>query len=82
VLEAFVDLDLVVEIDLLVDEDLEALEALLISRANDCDASAKLAKISSLGVGGTEPLPFRAPLLLRLFVDVVLDASRSRMKLP
>jgi len=72
-LEAFVDTDL------LVDEDLEAL---LISRANDCEASAKFANISSLGVGTKEPLPFRAPLFLRLLVDVDLDASRPRLWLP
>jgi hypothetical protein len=62
-----------VDTDLLVDEDLEAL---LISRANDCEASAKLASASSLGVVTTEPLPFRAPLFLRLLVDVDLEASR------
>lgn len=68
-LEAFVDTDI------WIDEDLDAL---LISRANDCEASAKLASASPLGVVATEPLPFRAPLFLRLLVDVDLDASRSR----
>lgn len=64
--EAFVDMDL------LVDEDF--FEALLISRANDCEASARLASVSSLGVVKTKPLPFRAPLFLRLLVDVDLEA--------
>jgi hypothetical protein len=70
---------LVLDLDLLVDEDLEAL---LISRANDCDASAKFANVSSLGLvvdGVTLPRPFRAPLFLRFVVDVDLDASRSRL---
>ena len=69
-LEAFVDMDLLVDVDFF--------EALLISRANDCEASAKLASISSLEVVTMEPLPFRAPRFLRLLVDVDLDASRSR----
>ena len=68
-LEAFVDTDL------WVDEDLDAL---LISRANDCEASARLASVSSLELVAIAPLPFRAPLFLRLLVDVDLDASRSR----
>jgi hypothetical protein len=70
---------LVLDLDLLVDEDLEVL---LISRANDCDASAKFANVSSLGLvvdGVTLPRPFRAPLFLRFVVEVDLDASRSRL---
>lgn len=70
--------EFLVDTDLLVDEDLDAL---LISRANDCDASASVASVSSLGVvGGTRPLPFLAPLFLRLLVEVDREAVPSRSK--
>jgi hypothetical protein len=65
-----------VDTDLCVEEDLDAL---LISLASDCDASARVANVSSLGVtGGTTPLPFLAPLFLRLLVEVDLDSMPSR----
>lgn len=60
--------------------ELELLEALLISLASDCEASARVASASSFGeVGGaTElPLPFLAPRFLRLVVEVDRDSIPS-----
>lgn len=76
-------LDVVVEV-LLVDTDLcdEDLD-LLISQASDCEATARVASVSSLGVvgdvgiGTTAPLPFRNPRLRRLFVEVDRDVIPS-----
>jgi hypothetical protein len=48
------------------------LEAMLISLARDCEATAKVARVSSC-VG--PPLPLRVPLFLRLWVDVDRDAG-------
>lgn len=61
--------------DLLVDDDLEAL---LISRASDCEASAKVASVSSLEPANVTPLPLRAPRFLRLLVEVDLDSMPSK----
>jgi len=59
----------------------EALDALLISRASDSDATASVTRVSSLGVVGVvaiAPLPFLAPRFRLLFVEVdreVMPAS-------
>jgi len=55
----------------------EERDALLISRASDCEAVASVSSVSSVGdpgpsgeeMGILEPLPFLAPRLRRLFVD-------------
>jgi len=46
----------------------ESFDVLLSSRANDCEATARVASVSSFGVVGvaTAPLPFLAPRFLRL----------------
>lgn len=71
------------EVDVLMDTDLwldEVLDALLISRARDCEASANVASVSSLESVVTMPLPLRAPLFLRLLVEVDLDVVPSRSR--
>ncbi len=57
----------------------DTLEALLISRASDCDATAKVASVSSFGVVGvpmTAPLPLRVPRFLLLLVEVEREVIR------
>jgi hypothetical protein len=58
------------EVEGVVDEPdrLESLDVLLSSRANDCEATARVANVSSFGVVGVAavPLPFLAPRFLRL----------------
>jgi len=52
----------------------DALDALLISRAKDCEAMARVTSVSSFGVVGEAiPLPFLAPRFLRLLVEVDRD---------
>lgn len=56
----------------------EDLEALLISRASDCDASASVARVSSSGtVDEVIPLPFLVPRFLRLVVEVEREVIPS-----
>ena len=57
----------------------DACEARLISRARDCDASAREARVSSRRETGDVrvPLPRRAPRLRRLFVDVERECMPS-----
>lgn len=56
------------------------LEAMLISRASDWDASARVASVLScgeVGLVGIVPLPFLAPRFRRLLVDVDRDVMPS-----
>lgn len=71
------DSDVLADTDLLVEEDLDAL---LISRANDWEASANVASVSSLESVVVLPLPLRAPRFLCLLVEVDLDVMPSRSR--
>ena len=60
-------------------------EALLISRAKDWEAVARVSRVSSIGdpglvgwVGTPEPLPFLAPRLRRLWADVEREYIPSK----
>lgn len=62
--------------DVTVRIDTPPFEAWLISRARDCDATARVVSVSScdiVGVPATAPLPFRTPRFLRLLVEVDLE---------
>lgn len=60
----------------------DARDALLISRARDCDATASVSSVSSLGVEGVwDPLPLRAPRLRRLLVEAERDVALSASSL-
>lgn len=67
----------------MVDLSDDARDARLISRARDCDATASVSRVSSLGVGGgCEPLPLRAPRLRRLLVDAERDSLPTSLSRP
>jgi hypothetical protein len=62
-------LRLILEPDVLSDER----DALLISRAKDCEATASVSNVSSCVKTAAAPLPFLAPRFRRLLVEVDLE---------
>jgi hypothetical protein len=72
----FIRLDL--EPEVLVDER----DALLISRAKDCEATASVSNVSSCVKTAAAPLPFLAPRFRRLLVEVDLDVMPANSTSP